>query len=133
MIGDTAGKIADAAFTSQNLRILHTRTALQLATLCQAVAPEALRRGGHPAAPGIAADIGRVLLDVRRVMAREPGWDARLGLEPAPTWAALNIKLAFAARALGWFHELYLSPPIDDGEDEDDDTLDPPLSSADWR
>ncbi len=110
------------------------QTGLQLHALSAAISPHAARHGQRAAAPGIADDARALLADMRRLMAREAGWTERLLLEPAPSWAALAIKLALATRAHAWFTELYLAPP-DDEENDDDaeaeaDPYDPPLHTG---
>jgi len=115
----------DPTFPSQTLRMLEVRTELQLGALRQAVAPQAERHGERLAPPPVVADAASLLADVRRVMAREPGWRDRLALAPRPSWATLSIKLALAARALSWFSYLYMSPPIDDGEDDEEEDAAP--------
>lgn len=110
----------DPAYPNDRLRQLYVRTNLQLTAFRAAIDRECVRRGERLASPRIAADAASLLHDVRRLMAREPGWNGRLLAEPAPTWSALAVKLALADRALAWFDQIYMSPADDEDEDDDD-------------
>ena len=116
----------DPHFPPYDLQILAARVGRQLDALAAAVAPHAARHGQRAAAPGIVADARALLADMRRLLAREAGWTAWLVLEPAPSWAALDIKLACARRAHAYFDMLFLSPHDDEEEEEEATPDDPP-------